>query len=292
MITNDRKALLIYKKSAYSIYFMDRKIKLAAGGKADLNNEMRRFQRAHEEHCTALKEVERILCAYGIRYDKYLRGRRINYARYNLIITVGGDGTFLEASRKVKDQAIIGVNSTPSFSVGKLCTVYVNNFERIIQRAISKKPKFSLWQRLRLNLDGHVRPVDCINDVLICHSNPAAMSRYYLQIGPVKEEHRSSGLWIAAPAGSSGAIRSAGGRLLNPTDKKIQYMPRELYYGFCRRYRHTGGVLERGQKLRITSLMRSGMIFVDGTHVKFDFPFNATLKVTLSPRPLKVIMLK
>jgi NAD+ kinase len=286
-----KKVLLIYKKSAYSIYFMERKIKLADGGKANLKNEMRRFIKAHEEHYSALKEVERILRKYGIKYDKHSRGGKVNFVHYDLIITVGGDGTFLEAARKIKDQAIIGVNSAPSYSVGQLCGGHVNNFDRIIRRLTQWKCQLTLWQRLRLDLEGHIRPVDCVNDILVCHSNPAAMSRYYLQIGKVKEEQRSSGLWIAAPAGSSGAIRSAGGKQLDILAKLIQYRPRELYCGFKRHYRHTGGILKTYQKLSVTSLMRNGMIFVDGTHMKYHFPFNAKLTVSLSPYPLKVIQL-
>ena len=89
-----KNVLLIYKKSAYSIYFMERKIKLAIGGKANLQMEMRRFKKAHDEHNTALKEVEGILCDYGIKYRKHFRGGKINYSPFDLIITVGGAGPF------------------------------------------------------------------------------------------------------------------------------------------------------------------------------------------------------
>lgn len=287
-----KKILLVYKKSAYSIYFMERKLKFMASKQANLKNEMKRFIRAHDEHYSALKEVERILCKYGVEYHKRYRGEKVDYAHYDLIMTVGGDGTFLEASRRIRDQVIMGVNSAPSFSVGQLCVGNVHNFERLIQKVMRGEFNIALWQRLRLTVEEHVRPVDCINDILICHSNPAAISRYYIQIGKVKEEQRSSGLWIAAPAGSSGAIQSAGGKKIDVQAKKIQYMPRELYYGFNPHYWHTGGILRSPQKLSVISLMRSGMIFVDGTHLKLNFPFNAKLTVALSPNPLKVVQLK
>lgn len=288
-----KKVLLIYKKSAYSIYFKERKIQLADGKQTDLKGEIKRFKRAHDEHYETLKETERILYKYNIKYTKRFRGGKdVNYARYDLIITVGGDGTFIEASRNIKDQAIIGVNSAPSFSVGKLCVANVKNFEKIIGHIVGRRFTLRPWQRLRLDLEGHVRPIDCVNDILVCHSNPAAMSRYYLKIGNVKEEQRDSGLWVATPAGSTGAIKSAGGRKVNVNEKRIQYMPRELYYGFSRIYRHKGGVLKPHQNLSVTSLMRNGMIFIDGTHFKLKFPFNSTLKVSFSPHPLKAIELK
>jgi len=118
------------------------------------------------------------------------------------------------------------------------------------------------------------------------------VSRYYLKIGNLREEQRDSGLWISTAAGSSGAIRSAGGKLFKNEEKKMQYMPRELYYGFNKTYRHKGGVLHAGQRVAITSLMRSGMIYIDGTHYELKFPFNHTLNVAFSPNPLRTIKLK
>ncbi|OGX37896.1 MAG: hypothetical protein A3G91_00735 [Omnitrophica WOR_2 bacterium RIFCSPLOWO2_12_FULL_50_9] len=284
-----RKVLLVYKKSAYSIYFAEREAVSAVERSAAMQKEIRRFQNAHNEHHTTLERVECILQRYGINYAKCSRGQRIDFAKYDFIISVGGDGTFLEAARGVTHQIIIGVNSAPSFSVGKLCVANEMNFEAIIQRMIDRKIQTTAWQRLRLRLKGHRRAVDCVNDALICHSNPAAMSRYYLKIKDIKEEQRNSGLWVATSAGSSGAIKSAGGKILMAQEKKIQYMPRELYEGFRHSYRLKGGILSVRQVITVTSLMHEGMIFVDGTHFKIKFPFNAALDISLSPNPLRTV---
>lgn len=273
-------ALLLYKKSAYSIYFR----------KGHPRAEIDRYKKAHDEHLMTLTTVERVLHKHGINYSKYARGQKIPYQRYRFVITVGGDGTFLEAARSTNTQVLLGVNSAPGTSVGELCIATQKNFERIIRRIIAgKNVRRDSWQRLRLKLDGLSRPIDCLNDILICHQNPAAVSRYYLSIGNIKEEQRSSGLWVAAPAGSSGAIQSAGGKILNITEKKFQYMPRELYQGVNPRYRLRGGVLAGGQTIKMTSLMHDGKVFVDGMHVQLAFPFNATLNISLSPKPVKVI---
>lgn len=274
--------LLLYKKSAYSIYFR----------KGHPRAEIDRYKKAHDEHLRTLTTVERVLHKHGINYSKYARGRKIPYQRYRSVITVGGDGTFLEAARNTNTQVLLGVNSAPGTSVGELCVTTQKNFERIIRRIIEgKNVRLDSWQRLRLKLDGLSGPIDCLNDILICHQNPAAVSRYYLKIGTLKEEQRSSGLWVAAPAGSSGAIQSAGGRILSITEKKIQYMPRELYQGVNPPYRLKGGVLAEGQTIKVTSLMHEGNVFVDGTHVQLAFPFHATLKISLSPKPVKVIQI-
>ena len=280
--------LVLYKKSAYSIYFKEREIRSCGHTQKDMSRWMNRFKKAHDEHYATLHTVERVLGRYGIPYTKQTRGQKTSYNRCSLIITVGGDGTFLEAARHIRQQIILGINSSPSTSVGKLCVASHKDLERIILGIIQNSCRIEAWQRLRIEVKGR-RSTEALNDVLICHRNPAALSRYYLQIKGTAEQQRSSGLWISTPAGSSGAIKSAGGKILKRTDKKIQYMPRELYYGANPAYRLKGGVLEAGETIQVTSLMRNGMIFVDGAHHPLRFPFNATAKISLSPHPLRTI---
>jgi len=278
----DRTVLLLYKKSAWSIY----------SRKGHPRAEIDRYKKVHDEHLSTLVTVEGVLHKYGINYSEYARGQKIPYQRYRMVITVGGDGTFLEAARNAGNQVLLGVNSAPGTSVGKLCVATAKNFEKIIRRLRAGKGfHLDSWHRLRLKLDPISKPLDCLNDVLICHQNPAAVSRYQLKIGDIKEEQRSSGLWIAAPAGSSGAIQSAGGKQIKITAKRIQYMPRELYRGVNPPYRLKGGILTEKQTIAVISLMRDGNIFVDGTHVRLKFPFHVTLKISLSPKPVKVIQI-
>lgn len=284
-----KNILLLYKKSAYTIYFLERKKAFADINPHLIRNEVARFKKAHEEHYQALGLIEDVLRKYNIRYEKTSRGENINYNKFDFIIAVGGDGTFLEAARNVQKQIILGVNSSPNFSVGRLCAAAPSNFERILKLLLQGKIKVSLVPRLRVSMNGRKESIEVTNDILICHHHPAAMSRYRLEMGGRKEEQRSSGLWISTALGSSGAIQSAGGKAINPGLKKMQYMPRELYAMLGRKYQLTGGLLSGRQRIRVVSLMREGMVCIDGAHHHFPFPFGSTLKISLSPHPLRMI---
>ena len=50
-----------------------------------------------------------------------------------------------------------------------------------------------------------------------------------------------------------------------------------------------GAILKPTQKITLTSLMREGVVFVDGSHVCLPFSFGAKIFVSRSPNPLKII---
>ena len=284
-----KKILLVYKRTAYNIYFEQKNSPLRKKINRFVNSEIGRFMKAHEAHHRTLKEIKKIFHQHKIPFREAFRGSAIDYSKFDLVITVGGDGTFLEAARRIKDQLIIGVNSAPQHSVGRFCVADPDNFADVFEKLFKGRYKVNLFHRLRLKIDGVKSPVDALNDVLVCHVNPAMLCRYYLNIGKLKEEQRSSGLWISTAVGSTGATRSAGGRALGQHEKKIQYMPRELYSGNNVKYRLRGGVLSEKQKVRVISLMQRGIVFVDGAHQHYPLHYSSSIEASHSPQPIRTL---
>jgi NAD kinase len=281
--------LLFYKNSTYAGYFLsDRKRLAHLEGLLD-PEEINRFRRTHDNHFWSLSYVEAILRIRKLKFTKACRGSLLNFSRYDLVITVGGDGTFLEAARHIKEGTVWGVNSDPVWSVGRFCSGNPKNFEILLDKILVDKARVRKFNRLSLSFSDGTPSINVLNDILICHHNPGAMSRYYLTVGKHREEQRSSGVWIATAAGSSGGIHSAGGKVLPQENKGFQYKPRELYHGKNTRYHLKGGMLKPTQKITLTSLMRDGVVFVDGSHVCLPFSFGARVFVKTSSNPLKTI---
>lgn len=285
------KILLLYKNSTYAGYFLSNRKRSAKLRGLYNSEEIKRFRRTHENHFWALAYIEAVLKNRGLKFTKICRGTSVNYSKYDLIITFGGDGTFMEAARNIKKQLIWGVNSDPSWSVGRFCSGNPKNFEPMLDAFLKNKSSFKIFNRIELSFNNDFESIDAVNDLLICHQNPGAISRYYLKVGNIKEEQRSSGVWVSTAAGSSAGIHSAGGKVLPEESKLIQYRPRELYRGHRVSYELTGSVIRPTQILSMTSLMREGVIFVDGSHVCFPFSFGTKVTIRRSSRPLKVIWL-
>ncbi len=289
MINKYKNILLLYKNSTYASYFLSDKRRMAQLEGMLNNQEIKRFKKTHENHFWTLAYVEAVLKHKKIKFTKICRGTSTNYSKYDLVITVGGDGTFLEAARYLKTQIIWGINSDPSWSVGRFCSGNPRNFEKMLDQVLAGRTKIRKFSRLSLSFDDGTQPMNVLNDVLICHQNPGALSRFNLTVGHQKEEQKSSGVWVSTAAGSTGGIHSAGGTVLPQESKNFQYFPRELYLGKGIKYKLTGKVLKSNQKITVFSLMREGVVFVDGSHVCLPFSFGTSIHIKRSPYPLKAV---
>jgi len=288
------KLLVVHKKSARSADTprWDALLSSKKVQPAWVRQDQRRQRQALKAHAKTLEHVQQVLKSLGLSCELAYRSSRLDETPFDGVISVGGDGTFLEAARGVKPhQWILGVNSDPKRSVGSFCAATRATFKKILTHFLDGEGGVLKLERLVVEMNGARLNVQVLNDLLITHKTPAAMSRYWLAVGRVKEDQRSSGLWIATAAGSTGAIRSAGGRLLPRISARVQYRPREPYRGHRSDYRLTGGaVLLKEQPIQVGSLMQDGLICVDGDHLTFPFEYGDLLAVKRSPYPLQVVV--
>ncbi|MES1240870.1 MAG: NAD(+)/NADH kinase [Acidobacteriota bacterium] len=202
-----------------------------------------------------------------------------------LLVTVGGDGTLLSASHWVTGAAVLGVNSAPRSSVGYLALARRATVARILKRiergTLLPKPV----ARLEAELDGQVLP-PALNDVLVAHERPAATSRYQLRLGRQRAKHRSSGLWVSTATGSTAGIRSAGGRPMALTARRLQFRARELYRPYGQDVALESGFVPEDGELVVESAMEAGWLFPDGTRLAVPFPFGARATFRLAEQPL------
>ncbi|MBI4577325.1 MAG: NAD(+)/NADH kinase [Planctomycetes bacterium] len=283
------KALVVYKKSLYQIYVEERRepriLQLLEAGDVSVA----RLRRDHREHLATLSTVRSVLAREGVRARLRYRARADHLQDGDLVVTVGGDGTLLEASHAVASTPILGVNSAPGGSHGFFCAATRRNFRELLRRHMDGDLGAVRFQRLELRVEGREVAPPALNDVLYTHRNPAHTSRYILEVPGGPEEQRSSGLWVAPAAGSTAAIRSAGGRRLPARSRRFQFVVREPFRDEARGCRLVRGLLGRGETLRLRSKMRDGVCYVDGPHIAVRVRYGDVVQVGLHPRPLVLL---
>jgi NAD+ kinase len=260
---------------------------------------VRRMAPGHREHTETVEEVRRALSDLGIVATWHDRapGFRVE-GRCDLVVTVGGDGTLLAASHGIGSGIpLLGVNSAPNHSVGFFCAARKGAVREALAAALDGALRRTELTRMRVETGGRVLHDRVLNEALFCHASPAATSRYILRLldptveGGVleEEEQKSSGLWIGPAAGSTAAQRSAGGRVMPLSSRKLQYVVREPYRPGVDALRMTTGTVDEDQVLAIRSQMRQGRVFIDGDRIMHEVAIGDVVTMRRSEEPLVVL---
>jgi NAD+ kinase len=283
------RVLVIYKKSTYQVMVGERKNPRARALLERKDRSVERMLASHEDHVHTIAETRSLLERLDVDATFRYRAAADKTEHFDLVISLGGDGTLLTASHLVGAQPVLGINTAPRDSIGYFCGGTKDNLEEVLVSAVKGTLRGVELARVQIALDGEVLSRRVLNDVLFCHEIPAATSRYLIRLGDVEEEHRSSGLWVGPAAGSTAAQRSAGGRVLPPTSHQIQFVVREPYVPNGTRYKLAKGLFSDGQQLVVTSKIHGGRIYVDGPHLKRGVALGGEISVRRSPESLTVL---
>ncbi|MDH4281138.1 MAG: NAD(+) kinase [Myxococcales bacterium] len=287
------RVLVVYKKSTYQRYVGRAQARLEELIEhSDVSVEG--LLREHEIHQETLRRAKDALRDLGAQAVLRYRPEPLpEEGSWDLIVTLGGDGTLLWASHLADSStAMVAINSAPDTSVGYFCAGDGHNVHEVLAAALAGKLKSSRLARMRVDVEDEVISTRVLNDALYCHESPAATSRYILMHGGETERQMSSGVWIGPAAGSTAALRSAGGKVLPTGSQKIQFVVREPYRGVNNKYRLVKGMVSPGEHVEITSRMTKGRIFLDGTQKVYPVGIGDRVRMTLSEEPLTLLGLQ
>jgi len=301
---------VVYKFSALESY-SPRQIRRHRELNPDLG---KRLESAHDEHSQSLEKLRALLTRLGVEADFHERdGLSQSLDNYRLVISIGGDGTFINASHFTEKALLIGVNSSPANSVGHYCRFHLSSaaaeraFQHLFEALLrGKKSPVREQELIRIQVHMHDRPVGfpVLNDVLFCEENPAATSRYTLRYRGGSHHQKSSGIWISTPTGSTAAYSSAGGQEFKK--RELRFLVRELYSDSARSVQHRPaasraaslyprgkrllkGNIRSGEKLHIVSSMMHGALYLDGSHHKVPVALGEHVRIAVHPHALRAI---
>ncbi len=179
---------------------------------------------------------------------------------------------------------MMGVNSAVGSSVGFFCCASRANFAEQVDAILSGEARSrGLWRMQVLLNDRRLRDL-ALNDVLGAHEVPAETTAYTLTVDGRRQRQKSSGVWIATAAGSTGAIRSAGGRVLALDDNRIQFRVRELFPLSVSDEAVIGGIV--GERFELLSHTRTGVLYIDGGHRRVRFGAADRIGFEVARRPM------
>ena len=287
--------LVLCKRTSYRTLVLEDKDTRIESLLARGDPTVRRLRRSHEDHEAPRAEVERVLKELRVE-AKIVDGAHSKVdGKFDLVVTVGGDGTLLAASHRVgPDVPVLGINSAPAHSVGFFCAARKETARECLSEALQGTMKGTVLSRMRVDVNGTCFHKRVLNDALFCHEIPAATSRYILRVTHgdghfEEEEQKSSGLWVGPAAGSTAAQRSAGGLVLPLTSRKVQYVVREPYTPRGDRLALFRGTIDEEGALVILNKMRHAKLFLDGHHIAHPVTVGDVITMRRSDETLTVL---
>jgi NAD+ kinase len=249
-----------------------------------------RLKVAHDDHYATLANLHQALIANKLAWDQVSRDFPRPWSKaYDLVLTVGGDGTLLAATHQMAAGGLVaGIRSSLS-SVGFLCCASPAEVTDLVRAIADGKIKAAAAHRVKAQITrsdggGSFETEPVLNDFLYANASPAATTRYQVELNGVFETHRSSGLWVATATGSTAAILAAGGDRRPAGEALFQYRFRELYKLGLAVPEIEGGLFDPDRELlEIENRCPNAILATDGQHGCIELGYGDMVRFLRAP---------
>lgn len=238
-----------------------------------------------------MKEVRDVLNNHKIKFSTIERdsARWVDFQHRDLVIVVGGDGTFLRASHyNIKSVPMIGVNDSPKTSEGFYLKITKDTIASAIQKILDGS--FEIVNLTRLQAKIGTRSIGnlVLNEFYIGNDSAHRTSKYTLRIGAKKEYQKSSGILVGTPSGSKAWTRSAGGKVMPIHSKKFQFIVREPHKSKFTRPKLLKGVLNSAMTVQVTVDNYNAVLVADSL-MEYRLKKGDVVKISVAGEPLKYV---
>ncbi len=225
-------------------------------------------EKVSETHLSTVNQIQQIIENDEDRECFSVEAKDLQnsvFENIDLVITVGGDGTFIRAASYLKQTPIIGINSESDKSEGYLTSINENQLDKL-KEVLSGNYKINEKSRIKVIRNNVELDKLALNDVYIGSKNQFHTSKYIIKLNKTEEEHRSSGILISTPSGSTAWYESAGGKPFK--EKILKFLVREPYFGRLFKPNILRGEIN-GKNLVVMSKMfnNSGAIVLDSDSI-------------------------
>jgi NAD+ kinase len=267
-----------------AIYSKDNKPKTREGVERLVSEFCRRGIKIQIYH----KSGENIICPGGDLIEPFSDLSMIS-GLPDMVLSVGGDGTFLETVLKVKDLGIpiAGVNTgrmgflanIPDEEIGHSIDMLCNEDYDIVERCL-----LEISEPTRL-FDGNAS--SALNEITIQKGDLSMITINVYVDETYLNTYWSDGLIVSTATGSTAYNLSAGGPILSPEDESLIILPIAPHNLTIRPI-----ILSVESKLRMEIEGRSDEYLVTCDFRSQRLPFSQEIHIVKSPVKLKTVMLK
>lgn len=162
-------------------------------------------------------------------YQTFNSHRDLQGAGFDILISIGGDGTILRAATMVRNSGIpiLGINAG---RLGFLAAVQKNDIAGFLQYVMDRKYQISRRSLLSLDVSPAHSEIEeinfALNEITVSRKDTTSMITIETWLnGEYLNSYWADGLIISTPTGSTGYSLSCGGPILTPDVKSLVITP-------------------------------------------------------------------
>ncbi|OZU89708.1 NAD kinase [Virgibacillus indicus] len=211
----------------------------------------------------------------------------------SIIVSVGGDGAFLQAVRKTgfrQDCLYTGI--TYSDESGLYCDFNMDNFDEMLHSVMHEEIEVRKYPVIEAQVNGE-SSFHCLNEVSIRSTIIKSIAIEVIIDDMHFETFRGDGLIVATPTGSTGYNKSTNGAVIDPKIPCFQVS--ELASINNNRYRTLGSsfVLNQDRKLTLEVIQDGNDYPIIGLdNEAYNIKNIKDVTITLSDKVIKTVKLK
>ena len=152
-----------------------------------------------------------------------------SFAKTDVVITLGGDGTILRVARSTigHDIPILGINLG---RVGFMTEIPYEYAINTIKEVLADFSKMRIEERIMLSAKGVSNnkqfELNALNDIVLGHQSVSRLMDIDVYVDSAQmAQYRADGIIISSPSGSTGYSLAAGGPIITPEQKLMLIQP-------------------------------------------------------------------
>ena len=207
--------------------------------------------------------------------------------RCRMVLSLGGDGTFLRAARRTLQGSCAPVAGINTGTLGFLAAWEREDFRNLLEMAASYR--IPVRERTLIELHGSELPADAwplaLNDIAILRSQSSQMITVSASLnGSPLTNYTGDGLILCTATGSTAYNLSAGGPVLQPDTDALVLTPIAPH---TLTQRPLVAAADSRLRLRVTGRADNFLVSIDG--VSYTLPIGSTLEIARASRRLRIV---
>lgn len=252
------------------------------------------IQLSHDNQVQFIETFENLALELGlqIRFAREREMDQIHPGSNDLVISCGGDGTFLTCAQKYQTSILLGMNSdykpkAGPGSFGALTSTNRTTLKKNLLRLLEGDYFIDHWNRLQVTINGKAIDRYAVNDIYFGQKIAYQTCDITVIQSEIEQDFNCSGLLCCTGMGSHAWYYNAGG---SPFSNELDAFGfSALFPNLKRTMKYSSGIVSSRHELTMIPQGDNYILSFDSKLDVIETELGDKIRVSLAPKPVRVV---